>query len=397
MTPWLADRSRRNVLLLAACQALSMSAMSINMTVTALTGASIAPDPSYATVPLALQFLGTMMTSMPASLLMRRIGRRAGFMVGVAIGLSAAALAAAMVFDRDFVGFCIASMMLGSFQGFALFYRHAAADTAAPEFRSKAISLVLAGGVFSAIVGPELSKWSFDLFAPVLYAGSFVAMMGLQVAILGFLAFIDIPKLDPAEAKDTGRPLMEIARNLRFVVAVIGGMVGFSVMSFIMTATPLAVVACGFGFTDAAFIIQWHALGMFAPSFVTGSLIARFGVLRVMMAGALIYLACVAVDISGVALEQFFVGLVLLGIGWNFLFVGGTTLLAECHTPSEKAKVQGFNDFLVFSTVTVASFSSGYLLDHFGWVAVNIGVLPLVTAVIIALVWLMRHPRAATA
>jgi MFS family permease len=393
----LKDRSVRNVALLGMCQMLGMIGMSINMTVTALAGKSLTADPSLATLPLALQFAGSMLATMPASQLMRRFGRRNGFFLGVTLGVSGALLAMAMVFQRSFVGLCLASMLVGTFQGFALFYRHAAADTASPEFRSKAISLVLAGGVVSAVLGPQLSKWSFDMFAPVLFAGAYLVMAIAQACSFLFLPFVEIPRIKAADSRDTGRPLAEIARQPAFIVALAGGMVGYGVMAFVMTATPLAMIGCGFQFQDAAFIIQWHALGMFAPSFFTGSLIARFGVLQVMLAGAVALMASVAVDVSGLGIEQFFIGLVLLGIGWNFLFVGATTLLAECHDAREKAKVQGFNDFMVFSSVTAASFGSGYLLNRFDWAAVNLGVLPLIAIVVVLLIWLMMRPREATA
>ena len=393
------DPTVRNVVLLAGCQALAMSSMAVNMTVTALAGQMLADDAALATLPLALQFTATMFTTMPASLTMQRIGRRGGFALGVALGVAGALLACWAIFARDFTVFCLGSLLMGSFMGFSVFYRHAAADTASDSFRSKAISLVMAGGVVSALLGPELAKWSWDLFEPTAlgaatFAGCFLVVAALQAAILGFLVFIDIPREPPPRRGEEGRPLAEIARQPRFLVAAAGAMIGYGVMSFVMTATPLAVVACGFSFTDAAFVVQWHAFAMYAPSFVTGSLIGRFGVLRVMMAGAAILLACVAVSVSGLELAHFWWGLVLLGVGWNFLFVGGTALLAECHTSAEKAKVQGLNDFLVFSTVAAASFSAGAIFHAFGWMAVNLAVLPLVAATMGMLLWLMRRSRA---
>ena len=392
------DPTVRNVVLLACCQALSMSAMSISMTVTALVGQSLAVDPALSTLPLALQFTATMLTKMPASMLMRRVGRQFGFSLGVIVGVAGALLAMLMIFEQNFIGFCAGSILMGIFMGFSVFYRHAAADTASDAFRSKAISLVMAGGVVSALLGPELAKWSYDLFdidgvGTVTYAGCFVVAAVLQASILIFLRFVKIPRETAAEQKESGRPLKEIVRQPRFVVAAAGAMIGYGVMSFVMTATPLAIVACGFAFTDSAFVIQWHAFAMFAPSFVTGSLISRFGVLRIMMIGAFALIACVAFTVSGIELYQFWWGLVMLGIGWNFLFIGGTTLLGQCHTPAEKAKVQGLNDFMVFSTVTVASFSAGAIFHYFGWLEVNLSVLPLIGIVIILLVWLMRHNR----
>lgn len=398
------DPTVRNVVLLSCCQALAMSAMSVNMTVTALVGNMLSDDPALATLPLALQFTATMCTTMPASLVMRRIGRQAGFAIGVLVGVSGALLAMAMIFERHFAGFCFASMLMGSFMGFAVFYRHAAADTASDAFRSKAISLVMAGGVVSALLGPELAKWSYDLFeatalGPVTFSGCFLVVAVVLTLILAFLRFVDIPLEAAHTHSEPERPLHVIARQPRFMVAAAGGMIGYGVMSFVMTATPLAVVACGFSFTDAAFIVQWHAVAMFAPSFVTGSLINRFGVLQVMMAGAALLLLCVGVNVSGLELYQFWWGLVLLGVGWNFLFIGGTSLLAECHTGAEKAKVQGLNDFLVFTSVAAASFSAGAIFHNFGWVVLNLGVLPpvaLTMAMVLWLLWKSRSPAPAS-
>lgn len=388
------DPTVRNVVLLAICQALAMTGMSINMTVTALVGQQLASDPAWSTVPLALQFTATMLTTLPASLLMRRVGRRAGFAVGITIGVIGALAAFHGIFERSFTIFTIGSMLIGTFQGFAIFYRHAAADTASATFRSKAISLVLAGGVFAAVAGPELSKWSYDLFEPVTYAGCFIVVACVQAVSFAFLYFVKIP---PVQAQKDGpgvRPLSEIVRQPTFVVAALGAMIGYGVMSFVMTATPLAILGCGYEFRDAAFVIQWHVLAMYAPSFFTGSLIQRFGVREVMLTGAVILAISVAVNISGLEIERFWLGLVMLGVGWNFMFVGGTSLLAECHTPEERAKVQGLNDFLVFGTVTVSSFASGALLNEFGWNAVNYGVLPLLAiaaAVIAMALWQQRR------
>jgi len=387
------DPTVRNVVLLAICQALAMTGMSVNMTVTALVGQQLASNPAWATVPLALQFTATMLTTLPASFLMRRIGRRAGFALGITIGIMGALIAFHGIFEKNFLIFTAGSMMIGCFQGFAVFYRHAAADTASQSFRSKAISLVLAGGVFAALVGPELSKWSYDLFSPVIYAGCFIIVACVQALSFAFLYFVRIP---PAAKPGEGvhvRPLSVIIRQPTFLVAAIGAMIGYGVMSFVMTATPLAIMGCGYEFRDAAFVIQWHVLAMYAPSFFTGSLIQRFGVRQVMLTGAVILMGAVAVNISGLEIERFWFGLVLLGIGWNFMFVGGTSLLAECHTPEERAKVQGLNDFLVFGTVTASSFASGALLNAFGWNAVNYGVLPLLglaTAVIAIALWRQR-------
>ncbi|MFX4222433.1 MAG: MFS transporter [Thalassobaculum sp.] len=393
----LRDPSVKNVVLLAICQALSMSGMIMNMTVTALAGETLAPDPAYATLPLAFQFTATMLTTMPAALFMRHVGRRLGFMTGVLIGVTGAFIGVSSIFSGNFYLFCLASMMIGSFQGFAVLYRYAAADTASDSFRPKAISLVLAGGVVAALLGPELAKASYDWFAPVMFAGSFVAIAVVQAASLLFLAFVQIPTPTAESRAESGRPLLEIVRQPTFLVAAFGAMVGYGSMTFVMTATPLAMEDCGFVFQDSAFVIQWHAVGMFLPSFFTGSLINRFGVIRVMLTGVVAYLLCIAINFTGIELLQFFSALVLLGIGWNFLFIGGTTLLTESYRPAERAKVQGFGDFLVFSASTVAAFSSGYINHTFGWQAVNLGILPLALAVGATLVWYGSRRRVTAA
>ncbi len=391
------DPTVKNVILLAICQALAMTGMTMNMTVTALVGKELTPDQAYATLPLALQFTATMLATMPASLYMRYVGRRLGFVTGVMIGVAGATIGLYAIFEQDFPLFCLASMLIGVFQGFALLYRYAAADTASDSFRPRAISLVLAGGVVAALVGPELAKWSFDLFAPVLFAGSFLVIACVQALSLLFLAFVEIPKPSAEERQSSGRPLAEIVRQPVFLVAVFGAMIGYGSMTFIMTATPLAMVDCGFAFQDAAFVVQWHAVGMFAPSFFTGSLIQRFGVVQVMLAGVLAYLATVAINLSGIEMLQFFSALVLLGIGWNFLFIGGTTLLTQAYRPEERAKVQGLGDFLVFSMSTLAAFASGAVNHNLGWQAVNLGILPLAIAVGLALLWYRSRRLAAPA
>ena len=257
-------------------------------------------------------------------------------------------------------------MLIGSFQGFAILYRYAAADTASEAFRPRAISLVLAGGVVAALAGPELAKWSHDLLDQIPFAGTFVVIAVVQSISWIFLIFVRIPTPTAAERATSGRPIGVIVRQPVFMVAILGAMIGYGTMTFLMTATPLAMVACGFHFEDAAFVIQWHAVGMFLPSFFTGSLIQRFGVIRVMLTGAFAYLACIAINVSGIELLQFFSGLVLLGIGWNFLFIGGTTLLTQAYRPEEKAKVQGLGDFLVFTSSTIAAFSSGAMNHAYG-------------------------------
>jgi MFS family permease len=385
---------KANVLVLALCQALAMTGMSILATTSSLVGFSLAPSKTLATLPQAMQVTGTMLLAIPASLLMARIGRRGGFTLGALLGLAGALLATIAIFQASFILFCLGTLLLGAYNGFAIFYRFAAADTATGTFKAKAISLVMAGGVISAIFGPETAKWSRELFAPVLFAGCYLMIAVFAVVSVALLQFIRIPR--PAIPDFLGgRPLGQIVRQPRFIVAVLSGIAAYSTMSLLMTATPLAMIACAHPFEAAALVIQWHALGMFAPSFVTGHLIARFGVLRVMTTGAILLAVAVAIDLAGVTVAHFWLGLTLMGIGWNFLFVGATTLLAGAHAPEERAKTQAANDFLVFGLVSVASFSSGALLANFGWTMVNLAVLPLIALAGGAM--LFRGRRAAAA
>jgi MFS family permease len=385
---------RRNVLLLAACQAMMMTGGSLLVATSALVGFRLSPDKSVATLPLALQMLATMLTTIPASLLMQRLGRRAGFLIGSAIGVSGAALAAWAIVAGSFPLFAAGAVLSGVFSGFGSYYRFAAADAASSELRSRAISWVLTGGVVAALVGPNLARWTRGWLATP-FAGSYVALTGVMLLSFVTVLFLDIPRPPAGERGGGGRPLGVIGAQPVFVVAAIGGMVGYGVMSLVMSATPLAMQAHEYPFADTAFVIQWHALGMFAPSFFTGNLIRRFGVLRVMLAGVVCSAACVLVNLSGTSLVHYWMALLLLGLGWNFQYIGATTLLTEAYAPAERAKTQALNDFLVFTTVTVAVLLAGRLQHSFGWRAVNLGVLPALTIALVAIAWLAHVRRTA--
>ena len=391
------DRARVNVVLLAICQAIGMSGMNIIMTTTALVGIMIDENKALATLPLGLQFTATMLTVIPASLLMRRIGRRAGFLIGSCLGMSGGLVCAYGIFAASLPIFAAGSMLMGSFMAFQTYYRFAAVDTATPEFKSKAISLVMAGGVIAGLFGPETAKWSRDLFEPVVFAGCYVVIAGLHVVAFVVLQFLDIPRSAADDSPSSGRPLGVIVRQPVFLVACAAATIGYGTMSFVMTATPLAVVGCGLSFEDAAFVIQWHVLGMFVPFFFTGYLINRFGVINVMLAGAVFLGLAVLVAHSGLELYQFWLALVALGVGWNFCYLGGTALLTECYRPEEKAKVQGFSDFLTFATTAVASFSAGALQNLYGWTATNLVVAPLIVLAAAMILWLrwLHRPTAA--
>lgn len=390
-------RSRRNVIVLAVSLAFNMTAVSVLVVTSALVGQMLAENKALATLPFSLQFVGTMAASIPASMIMRRMGRRFGFTIGALTGVLAGAVMTFAIYLGDFWLFALGNALVGVANGVAQLYRFAAAEAADDAFRPKAISLVLGGGVVAAVCGAELAIWSRDLLDPAIYAGCFVVIMVLNAVSVFLLQFLRIPPLTKAEQQERGRPLLEIVRQPTYIVALLGAMVAFSVMIMVMTATPIAMVAHHHGFNDAAFVIQWHALGMFAPSFVTGWLIVRFGVLRMMLAGALLLASCAAVNLTGVEVIHFFVANVLLGIGWNFLFIGSSTLLTETYRPAERAKAQAFNDFTVFGVVAVASLGAGMLHELIGWAAVNIGGLVPAVAILGGLAWLKARRQEGTA
>jgi MFS family permease len=384
---------RRTVLMLAGCQALAMTGGSIVGTTGAIVGNMLTPDRALSTLPIAVQQAGVMAATIPAALLMARIGRRPGFWIGLSLGALGALIATAAIFRGSFVLFCLGTFLLGANRGFAQQYRFAAAEIADERFRARAISLVLAGGVVSALFGPEVAIWSRDLFRPVLFAGCYAMIVSLFLASAIFLYFVELPKPPAPLLVRGGRPLREIAAQPAFIAAATAAMVGYGVMSLVMTATPIAMLDCGHEFAAAAFVIQWHSLGMYAPSFVTGHLISRIGLARIMLTGAALLLLCCGINLAGLATVNFWAANLALGIGWNFLFVGGTTLLTRTYSGEEKGKVQALNDFLVFGTVTMSSFASGALLSGVGWNMVQIAVMPFVAVAAITVLW--WHLRAA--
>lgn len=384
----------KNVALLLCCQALSMTSLTVLFTVAALVGKDLAPDQSLATLPLAFLQLAVMAATIPASLLMRRAGRRIGFSVGTLIGMVGAGLGAIAIVTQSFPLFILGTTFLGVFNGFSGYYRFAAADAASEAFRAQAISLVVAGGVVAALLGPSLASWSKDWFSPSTFAGSLLAVIGLQCLNLLLLTQVNIPPLPAEERQKSGRSLPRIAQHPIFLVAVLGGMIGYGVMVFLMTATPLAMDAIPHPFHHTATVIQWHVLGMFAPSFVTGVLITRFGVLTIILTGIILNLLCATINLTGTSLLHFLVALALLGVGWNFMYVGSTTLLTEAYHPEEKAKTQAANDFLIAGFVAAATFLSGSLLNRYGWATLNWCSLPILCLALFAVLWLQTQRRA---
>jgi len=381
--------SRRNVLFLALCQALFMTATSAIVTTAALIGYSLSDDKALATLPLAMQFIAVMAVTIPASLLMKRIGRRSGFSIGLCIGLVGAGLAIVAIREADFVLFCLACLLIGIFNGFGQYYRFAAADTAEEAFKSRAISLVMAGGVIAS-VGPLLANYSKDFLPGDVFAGVYLLVGILYIASLITLRFVNIPLPNEEERRSGGRPLLQIMRQPLFIVAALGGVVGYMTMSMLMASTPLAMQDVGHNFFDTAQVIQWHVFAMFAPAFFTGHLIRRFGTLTVMFAGTVLLAVCVAVNLAGVNLAHFWIGGIMLGVGWCFLFVGATSLVTETYTPSEKAKTQGANDFIVFGVVACSALLSGVLHELVGWQVMNYAVVPFLTIVLFALFVMVR-------
>ena len=393
------NRARRNVAVLVAAQAILGAQMSIIFIIGGLAGQMLAPNPCMATLPMSMIVLGSALSARPLAGFMQRHGRRAGFLLAVGAGALGAALSATGLWHGSFWVFRAGSALSGIYMAAQGFYRFAATDTAPEEFESRAISWVMAGGLAAAIIGPALVRMTNDL-TPVPFMASYAAVIGLNLLGPLLFAFLDIPKPPaPVAGERMGRPLSELIRVPRIAVAMICGMVSYALMNLVMTSTPLAVVGCGFSPDNAADIVSAHVLAMFAPSFFTGHLIARFGAERIVGLGLLILTAAGAVALSGVELGHFFVTLILLGLGWNFGYIGATAMLTRAHRPEERARVQGANDFFVFGGVFLASLASGGLLNcmggsvQAGWNAVNMAMLPFLMLAGASLIWLTMRPE----
>jgi MFS family permease len=387
------SREYRTVLVLTALQALFQTTGVVVITAGGLAGYILAPDKSLATLPISAWMVGTMVTTIPASLFMGRFGRRAGFALGTVFGAISGLLGVVSLMNGWFWLFCLAHVFNGAYQGFAQFYRFAAADAASPAFRSRAISYVLLGPAIAAIVGPHLVAYTKDFFASGAFVASYAILIVLGILAMALVAFIDVPKVVEQKGEQPARPLAVVVSQPKFLIAVATAAVGYGVMNLAMTATPLAMQTHDHSIGETAFVIQWHVLGMFLPSFFTGNLITRFGAPRIMLVGVALLLGHVAVALSGVEFLHFASALILLGVGWNFTYLGGTSLVTETYRVSEKAWAQGINDFTIFTTVVIASFASGVLLHSFGWVGVNLLALPLLLAVGVMLVVYLARSR----
>jgi MFS family permease len=391
----LADPQRRNIAVLALAQALFMSVQGMGIAATPLAAYMLlGPDDKWlATAPVFLVHLSIMGTTIPASLLMGVVGRRAGFSIGALLGMAFGVVGCLALYRQSFPLLCLASVFQGMQAAFFWYFRLAAADTVEPAYRSRAISLVMAGGVLAGFLGPQTAKWAVDWLAPVTFAGVYLASAGFSIAVAALVQLVRIPRLSAAERAGGGRPMAVIARQPVYRVALASSVFGYAVMTLTMSATPLAMLACGFGFADSATVIQAHIIAMFLPSFFTGHLIARFGVLPVIAAGGLIEFGCALVNLAGVDFAHFLIANVLVGIGWNFAYVGGSTLLTTTYTPAERAKAQASHDFAVYAATATAAALSGVLAAKAGWVVINLAALPLMAAVTGAAVWLMLYQR----
>lgn len=382
--------ARRNAFTLAIASGLAGANATIVYATGGIIGQSLATTAALATLPASTFMLGTMLATLPVAQAARRYGRRATFMTGNILGAWAGILAALGIYLGSFLVFCLGTTLAGAYQAVVQSYRYAAADTATPAFRPKAISWVLTGGVAAAFIGPQLVIWTKELLLPHLFLATFFAQAAVAILTIGATSrFVD-QKPEEVLAGDV-RPLRELLRQNRLVVAIGCGTVAQALMNFVMTAAPLAMVQCGHSITEAALGIQWHVIAMFAPSFYTGHLIQRFGKERMIITGMMILIGCAAANLHGLAVMNFWIGLTLLGIGWNFAFVAATAMVTECHRPSERARVQGFNDFTIFSVTTCGSLMAGLLLATLGWNTINWILIPVTLAAVAAVLWLMAQ------
>ncbi|MEH6752033.1 MAG: MFS transporter [Paracoccaceae bacterium] len=394
-------RAKRNVMILVMAQAILGAQMPMIFTIGGLAGQSLATNLCWATLPISLIVLGSMLAATPVSAIMQKYGRRTGFLIGTTAGAIGGAIGAYGLYVASFPIFLLGSFITGIYMSGQGFYRFAAADTASDAFRPKAISYVMAGGLLSAVIGPQLVKVTAESMV-IPFLGTYLAVIAVNVIGSGLFFFLDIPTpKPPAHDAPKGRSRMDLLKTPAVAVAVICATVSYALMNLVMTSSPLAVVGCGFATNDAANVVTAHVLAMYAPSFFTGHLIARFGVERIVGLGLVILAGAGGVALMGVELEHFFVALILLGIGWNFGFIGATTMLAANHAPHERGRVQGMNDLIVFGGVTMASLSSGSLMNcsggtaQEGWMAVNMAMLPFLVLATGALIWLAMQPKEA--
>jgi len=368
-------RARSNVVRLAAAQALTGANSAVIFATGSIVGATLAPSIALATVPLSMYVVGLAAGTLPTGAISRACGRRVAFIIGTGCGVLTGLVGAFAILRGSFALFCCATFLGGLYGAVSQSYRFAAADGASAAFRPKAVSWVMAGGVFAGVLGPQLVQWTMDIWPSYLFAFSFVVQAVVALIAMAVLAGVDAPKPAPSDLHG-GRPLLDIVRQPRFIAAAFCGIVSYPMMNLVMTSAPLAMKMCGLSVSDSNFGIQWHIVAMYGPSFFTGSLIARFGAPRIVALGLSLEAAGAMIGLSGITAMHFWATLSVLGVGWNFSFVGASALVLETHRPQERNKVQAFNDFLVFGMMAVGSFSSGQLLANYGWSAVNMVVFP---------------------
>ena len=392
--------AKRNVAILVMAQALLGSQMPIIFILGGLAGLSLASNACFATLPISVIILGSVLAATPLSAFMQKYGRRAGFMLGTAFGATGASISAYGLYIQSFPVFIAGSLFTGVYMSGQGFYRFAAADTSTEEFRPKAISYVLAGGLAAAVIGPQLVKLTADAMV-IPFLGSYLTVIVINLVGSLMFLFLNIPTPPaPVEGAPAGRSRMELLKTPMIAVAIICAMVSYALMNLIMTSTPLAVVGCGFQRNTAADIVSSHVLAMYIPSFFTGHLIARYGPVKIISIGLAILASAGLVALTGVELDKFFFALILLGVGWNFGYIGATSMLAASYEPEERGRIQGLNDMLVFGGVTLASLASGGLMNcsggnaQAGWQAVNMAMIPFLTLAGAALIWLVMRPQA---
>ncbi len=388
----------RHLLLLTLCQGLFLTNNVTFIAINGLVGLALAPEGWMATLPVTAYVIGSALSTVPVAWMQAHWGRQRSFQIGLLVAMVACAMGAVAVSSRSFGLLLLATVVAGFYAANAALYRFAGPELVAPAFKERAISYVLAGGIVGGFLGPKLASQSKDLLS-VPFAGAYVVLIGVAAVSLCAVSLVRFtPHVRPAAGASSGRSLRELARQPVFVVAVAAAALGYGVMNLLMAATPIAMAQCKHPFDSAALVLEWHVLGMFVPSFFTGRLIKRFGCLPVMGVGVVLNVVCVMVALSGVELMQFLTALFVLGVGWNFLYTGGTTLLTQTYRPEEKNKAQGAMDFCVFTTMMVSSFASGALITTRGWTWLNLGSLVPLTAVACALTWLalkQRRPAAA--
>jgi MFS family permease len=377
----------RNALVLAAAQALAGGYNTVIMATGGIAGSLLAPNQMLATLPISFMVVGMWIGTLPVGILAKAYGRRFALQVGSAFGGLSGLISCAAMLSGSFALLLLGTLCGGLYAAAHQSYRFAAADTASPHFRAKAVSWVLAGGIFAAIIGPQLVILTKDLWSAYLFAGTYLAQSACAIAAAAVLTQLQIPRPMIVHTFADGRPLAEIVFKPRFVVAVACGLASYAMMNLMMTSAPLAMVMCNHSISDAALGIQWHVIGMYAPSFFTGALIVRLGLRTIMATGLTLIVAAAVVGFMGIALWNFWISLMLLGVGWNFGFISATTLVTECCGPRERNKVQAFNDFLIFGSMAIASFASGALLTRYGWTAVTEVVLPVIITAAALLVW----------